>query len=417
MKSYFSLILVSVILFIQNIYDNNYRKFYKSIIDLKEHLMKKFIVILKKRILSSNNSYDLAKASAIGIFLGMQPVSGIRILIAFLLSFLFELNIFSVFLGIMITIMFPFINVFPLWIGNELGFGVRHFYFFNPEMLSIHNLLTWSTRERYIFILNLFGGFLCALVSLPLFKLFYNSTVGEKHYTHAVDFVFYDSTGKKRSNLVKILISLGIFFFIICFAFGLSINLNPYLHKLGLKENKTLSHISYYSVSNHKKLSTKMLQKLGFDEKTYQIDYDKHNTSASISHSQKKVFGFYVDWDENSLISLKQNIKSMNVVVPDWYSIDTDLNIKNICSSSVDSLIKVNGVYNMPLINNYVNNNWDPDTLSKLINSPDLTNTFITNLIQDLKKHHYYGINIDFESLKALIRMHIILLLHSFQPI
>ena len=362
--------------------------------------MKRIILTIKKRIFSSASSYDLAKASAVGLFLGMQPVSGIRTILAVLISFLFQFNLLAVLFGIMITIMFPAINVFPLWLGNAIGLDHKHFYFFNPQMLSFQTLLTWTSREQYFFVVNLFGGLLCALISMFFFKVFYNSTVGARRSGHLVNFIFFDQTGKKRSNFVKIILSMVCFFMIIMFAFGLSINLNPYLPAIGLKENNTLSHISYYSVGNHSKVSANMLKKLGLDEKTYQVGYDKHDKSQKQPSSSRTVFAFYVSWDENSLASLKQNIRSINVAVPDWYTIDNNLNIKNSSNANVDSLIQVYGVNNMPLISNYINNGWDTDALSKLVNSKELTQTFITNLVQDLVKHHYYGINLDFESLK-----------------
>lgn len=376
--------------------------------------MKNGIIFLKNRILTSKNSYDLAKASAIGVFLGMQPITGIRTLVAMILCILFQWNIAAVFLGILLTIMFPFLNVISLWIGDILGMGYKHFYFFNIRMLFVTNLLKSTPREHYFIMLTLIGGALCGLISLPIFKIFYNSTIGIKKSNSVKDYIFYDSTGKKRSVLVKVCMSLGTFFGIVLLVYGVSININPYLPKLGLKESKVLSHISYYSVGNHKKISQKMRKKLGFDEGSYQDIYtnnmQKQSDSTQIGTRQsqskaKKMYAFYVDWDENSLLSLKEHIKDINVVVPDWYTIDSNLNIKNLADkkefANMDKYLRKNHVADMPLINNYIKNNWDSETLSKLINSPQLSNQFIQNLVEDLIKHHYYGVNVDFESLKS----------------
>jgi cellulose synthase/poly-beta-1,6-N-acetylglucosamine synthase-like glycosyltransferase/peptidoglycan/xylan/chitin deacetylase (PgdA/CDA1 family) len=98
-------------------------------------------------------------------------------------------------------------------------------------------------------------------------------------------------------------------------------------------------------------------------------------------------------------VSLKHNIRNIDVVVPNWYTLNSKFSIKNNSTPEVDDLIKGNNTMNMPLINNYIGGKWDSITIHKLLNSSVLKNSFISNLLMDVKKHKYYGINIDFESI------------------
>ncbi len=118
-----------------------------------------------------------------------------------------------------------------------------------------------------------------------------------------------------------------------------------------------------------------------------------------------KVMGFYVNWDENSLTSLKDNIGSLDVLIPEWLhltdgagriSVDDPAQIKKtlqvIRAQKPDLQI-------VPLVNNFNNDtqNWDRNMLKQSIGTEEARQTLIRNLLTFVNEFKFAGISIDFE--------------------
>ena len=109
-----------------------------------------------------------------------------------------------------------------------------------------------------------------------------------------------------------------------------------------------------------------------------------------------EVLGFYVNWITkyaDSQKAVKENYKNMDMVVPFWYTVNTDGSISNRYGGhqyELASLSKNRDIKMLPLINNSQKNNMalvDPDVRKKAVN----------NIIDLINKYDYNGINIDFE--------------------
>lgn len=361
--------------------------------------MHKLLKYIFSRFFNINSSFKMAVASSIGLFLGMLPLIGIRIPLLIIISLLFGLNIVALVAGTAITIVMPILHVLSFAIGQRLG-GYQ-IPFFNLRYLSFTHLMQWTESGKYHFIGTIITGLIFVLISFPFFKWFYsfrNKTISESSGTKK--HVFYDDFGSiwktiKRYNTVFIIILL-----IIVSVFGVSLSINPFLPGLGLKSIRNLSHISSIPLIVEKESLISKLRQEEKEHATFQLDYKKHHKTVAKKEIQnKKVFAFYVDWDENSLVSLKRNIRNINAVIPNWYELKPDLSIKNNSTKSVDEIIKGNNVMDMPLINNFIGNKWDGAIIHKILNSRSIKTKFIDNLLKDVKDHGYSGINIDFESI------------------
>jgi peptidoglycan-N-acetylglucosamine deacetylase len=109
------------------------------------------------------------------------------------------------------------------------------------------------------------------------------------------------------------------------------------------------------------------------------------------------VYAFYVNYDKKSKISLKSNIELIDVLVPEWFQLDANLELKSNTQSDVGKLAKRHHKKVVPLINNVVNGEWNQEIIHKLLNSPKAQSTLINNLRDEIKKYGYDGVNIDFE--------------------
>ena len=131
-----------------------------------------------------------------------------------------------------------------------------------------------------------------------------------------------------------------------------------------------------------------------------------NKTSGIAVAPPKKIrAGFYVNWDVQSFYSLRENISSLNMVMPEWFfvgdnfdtvSVDIDMKAMNLME---DHNIRI-----LPMISNYYNNKWNPGNIERIISDPKKSKRFIGSVINQLFKYKFSGVNIDFENLDASLK-------------
>lgn len=122
-----------------------------------------------------------------------------------------------------------------------------------------------------------------------------------------------------------------------------------------------------------------------------------------------EVIGFYVNWDDNSLTSLKENLNRMDKVIPEWlHLINAD---GNLVDDNPDQEAQVLSLVReqrpelavVPLVNNFnpQTQNWESAALASLLDDPTARARAIQNLLDFVQNNHLAGISIDFEELPA----------------
>jgi cellulose synthase/poly-beta-1,6-N-acetylglucosamine synthase-like glycosyltransferase/peptidoglycan/xylan/chitin deacetylase (PgdA/CDA1 family)/spore germination protein YaaH len=165
---------------------------------------------------------------------------------------------------------------------------------------------------------------------------------------------------------------------------------------------------------------------LGGDQPPINFDVDtfvaQNKQSSVINRNQKsKMMGFYVNWDENSLTSLKANIDNIDVLVPEWlhlapeagkFTLDdidrTKQTLRFIRSAKPNLQI-------VPLVNNFNNEtqNWDKDLLKQAIGTELSRQTLVHNLLNFTTKLGFSGISIDFEDVPETEQLNLILFMRE----
>lgn len=110
--------------------------------------------------------------------------------------------------------------------------------------------------------------------------------------------------------------------------------------------------------------------------------------------------GFYVSWDSKSYTSLRRNIHSLNLVMPEWMFLNSktsELEVK--ADARGLALMRKSGVPIMPMLSNNVNGNFNGEVVSRILHNPARRKTLINSLIYQCIKNDFVGINIDFEEL------------------
>lgn len=147
--------------------------------------------------------------------------------------------------------------------------------------------------------------------------------------------VFYDPKGRRNIAFIWFLcisiVSVGVvfyFFFQSIFSTPEIPNMNP-----TVKQDTKLVPIN-------QKLSEEQLKNEEFKPNTEMKDNKNLVNSTNDSKQPKEVYGFYVNWDENSTASLKENIDSLTTLVPEWYHLKEDLTIRSEIKPEIVKLAK-----------------------------------------------------------------------------
>ncbi len=130
----------------------------------------------------------------------------------------------------------------------------------------------------------------------------------------------------------------------------------------------------------------------------------QNNLFSKTNHGT--TIGFYVNWDDNSFTSLKENIDKLDVLTPEW------LHLGNAGAINLDDPVKQARVLDfiaqtkphlkiVPLINNYdaKTQAWNGPGLAQVLSNQRARNNLEKNLLQFVQSNKFEGINIDFETI------------------
>ncbi|TKH52705.1 glycosyl transferase family 2, partial [Bacillus cereus] len=208
--------------------------------------------------------------------------------------------------------------------------------------------------------------------------------------------VFYDPKGRRNIAFIWFLCISIVSVSVVFYFFFQSIFSTPEIPNMNTAVQQDTKLVPI-----NQKLSDQQLKEEAFNPNTETKDNKNLVNPPKDSKHPKEVYGFYVNWDENSTASLKENIDSLTTLVPEWYHLKEDLTIRSEIKPEIVKLAKKNHVKIMPLLTNYTEKASGPDSelIHKLLNSPnDVKTKFINNLVSEVKKSQFSGINIDFES-------------------
>jgi peptidoglycan-N-acetylglucosamine deacetylase len=219
-------------------------------------------------------------------------------------------------------------------------------------------------------------------------------------------FVFYDPSGKRWTRFRRAFGIGGVVLAVLALLFILSLISNPQLPALGLPAVQHLANFGEVPVITHGEKAAKAVPFRA--RKALGVKYVRnggspliHKTAAKPRDDQPIVFGYYVNWDPASIVSLRGNLSRLTHLVPEW------LTLKNgkgdVDDSSDEQVIRIAHDANLPIlaeINNYLpERGWQAGDLHRVLNDSDARDNLIDNIYSNLVEHKFAGVNIDFEQL------------------
>lgn len=122
------------------------------------------------------------------------------------------------------------------------------------------------------------------------------------------------------------------------------------------------------------------------------------------SDSHSLAIGFFVNWDDASMSSLKENLGSLDTVIAEWLHLSAeDGTVREddpIRTATVTKFIRDRrpAIGLVPLINNWNGKTWEGAKLTRMLANPAARKHTIDQLLAFVESHNYAGISIDFES-------------------
>jgi len=336
--------------------------------------MKWLLRLIISRMFSERKVSKMAISSSLGIlvgiipFMGSIPVDGVRVLVALVISFVFRLNIAFILIGMLLTMITPVANSL-----TTLIFQLASHY----DIAFLRGTLDLASAAV--------AGIIIALVMYPAFYIIYRTFLTRNYTTEDSNGspIFQDLSGKRMRVLKtsrNIIIVLSV---IAITVLGSSFAYNPVLPDMGLENLSNLNGISPSSANNY----TSTISKVS----------SFNNQQLPAYNADKKVLAYLVSWDDASFKSLQDNHNLIDMVSPDWYTINANLELGTTILPDVDKYIKGNSIEEIPLLSNDINDYFDPDIVHNLVTSGN-QDKVIATIVQSLKTNSYAGINLDFEN-------------------
>ncbi|MBC7474389.1 MAG: polysaccharide deacetylase family protein, partial [Candidatus Sericytochromatia bacterium] len=221
--------------------------------------------------------------------------------------------------------------------------------------------------------------------------------------------IFYDPKNKRWKYFRTTLQVSGLIFTIIFGIALVSILINPLLPSLGLKPINGLPKKHHLQIPDNKPFIMSYRQKTFQDERKKldkSIESNKILVKSRKAKNQVNTIGFFVNWDDTSGTSLKQNIDKLDILIPEWVHLrgaDGKVEFDDLAKQKrVTTYIRQHqkDLKIMPLINNFKseNENWNTNVLKNMLKSEVSRQKLIDNLFDYITSNNYAGINVDFES-------------------
>ncbi|EXI81787.1 MAG: Poly-beta-1,6-N-acetyl-D-glucosamine synthase [Candidatus Accumulibacter appositus] len=129
--------------------------------------------------------------------------------------------------------------------------------------------------------------------------------------------------------------------------------------------------------------------------------------NAANVDQQPLAIGFFVNWDDASMSSLKENLGSLDTVIAEWLHLaseDGTLRENDpLRTAHVTDYIRARrpDLTLVPLVNNWNGHEWEGAKLGRMLAEPAARKRTIEQILAFVESHRYAGISIDFENMAA----------------
>jgi cellulose synthase/poly-beta-1,6-N-acetylglucosamine synthase-like glycosyltransferase/peptidoglycan/xylan/chitin deacetylase (PgdA/CDA1 family)/spore germination protein YaaH len=220
-------------------------------------------------------------------------------------------------------------------------------------------------------------------------------------------FVFHDPSGRRWARFRRLAGSAGIFAAVALCLFLLSLFSSPQLPSLGLP---VVEHLVGFSevpsvirgekaVKNVPFKLRKAAKNVKYIRSASPVVHQK--TAARTTPSAPVVFGYYVNWDPASVVSLRLNLQHLTHLVPEWLVLQNGKG--DLDDQSDPTVVRIAADAKLPVLAMVTNfrGGWQAGDLRRVITNSDARANLIDTIYSNLVEHKFAGVNIDFEELRS----------------
>lgn len=237
--------------------------------------------------------------------------------------------------------------------------------------------------------------------------------------------VFFDTGGKRgrRASYTGITVATAVT--ILSAVFIASVLINPFLPKIPLRniaapaaQPNMLGHDELLSppLTKRETIAKQIGDKARFAKKQRDDARAERSGAAALLRAEEGTsgvrannegnplaIGFFVNWDDSSLASLRQNIQHLDWVVPEWIRLSGepgDPLVRDIDDRAVEFIQETRPEMPvLPLLQNYKDEQWNSDILVRSVSTPDQRRHLIGSLLETIEKYKFGGLTIDIEEI------------------
>ena len=212
--------------------------------------------------------------------------------------------------------------------------------------------------------------------------------------------IFFDPSSRRWQRVLRAGTVVSLIAMILLGSVLLAISINPGLPGLGLENSRA-----------HTPRLTPRVATAARDARfeTAREALEQHLKNSlpvlpATPRSQFERIAFYVNWDDNSWVSLKHNVGNIDTLIAEWLHLsDAGGQVRIDDSKQQDIVLRYVRAQraDMPivaLINNFHDGQWDSTMLKSMLDNPAARTHCIDGIEQFLKQWKLAGVSIDFEA-------------------
>lgn len=223
--------------------------------------------------------------------------------------------------------------------------------------------------------------------------------------------VFFDPGQKRWPRFRRGLFAAAFLFTVLAGVLILSVLINPVLPALDLPSAALLPHAVHLAPPRAEPVLPASPRTLRQAKQRLEIERRRARPSVQPPRpvagpgGRPLTAAFFVNWDDSSFNSLKENLGNLDLVLPEWLhlaSSDGTLADDNAArEAQVTDFIRQRrpDLRIMPLVNNFNGKEWEGEKLGLVLADPQARARLVAQALQFVQRGRYQGLSLDFENL------------------
>ncbi len=222
--------------------------------------------------------------------------------------------------------------------------------------------------------------------------------------------IFFDPDQKRWPRFRRGVFLAGLFFTIVFGGLVASVLINPVLPALRLPQSTLLPRGGHLAPPVPAPPPTAAASRRFIDVKR-RLESQRRQRPAVVRSANPPgsgrpiTIGFFVNWDDSSMTSLRENLASIDVLVPEWLHLSgADGTVTLDDRDRQRTILKFIGERRpdmkvMPLINNFDGRDWQGALLASMLASPGARARVTAQMLDYVTAHRLAGVSLDFENI------------------